>query len=180
MNVEIKNLKLIKNSLVRQNLNSLIGDMEDIFTENRLKQGMIFSSFKDSVNGQILISLDKKPDHYVNTLGDFYIDDRVGFKGRKRVRAIIESIREELMKIVKQYTPKIIVGDIVKPSSMYPSNVVLRDRLKLNPNLKLKIVTMEKGLDPHYIGYYAVNSDQKPFKKNWFYVGNNDIIKENH
>jgi|APSaa5957512535_1039671.scaffolds.fasta_scaffold178591_2 hypothetical protein len=173
----LENSKLIKDSQVKGNLNYLIQDMEDIFTENRMKHGLIFGFFKDCVNGQILVSLNQKPDHYVNELSDFYIDDRVGFRGIKRVRAIIKTIESELMKIVKRQTPKIIIGDIVRPLHD-TRNVTLKERLEKNPDLKLQIVSMEKGLNPNYIKYRAVNSDEKPFKKNWIYVGSNDVVKE--
>lgn len=173
---KLENLKLIKDKQIRLNLNYQITDMQDLFIENQMKNGMIYGFFKDCLNGQILISLNKKPDHYVNTISDFYIDDRVPFRGRKRLRKIIESIKLELMEITKRHKPQILVGDIVRSSSQHPSNVVLRDRLENNPNLMLKIVSIELGLDPNYIGYQAVNSDEKPFKKNWIYVGSNDII----
>jgi hypothetical protein len=81
------------------------------------------------------------------------------------------------MKIVKRQTPKIIIGDIVRPLHD-TRNVTLKERLEKNPDLKLQIVSMEKGLNPNYIKYRAVNSDEKPFKKNWIYVGSNDVVKE--
>jgi len=178
MNKELENLKLIKNSQVKQNLKSLILNMENLFIKNGTPHGLIFSFFKECVNGQILISLDKKPKCHTNGINDFYIDDRVGFKNMKKVLKIKNEIAFEIFKIVKQCKPKIIIGDIVKPSSKYPSNVVLRDRLKINPDLTLKIVAIQKDLNPHYTGYYAVNIEQKPFKKNWIYVGSDDIIKD--
>ena len=171
-----ENLKLVKDKQTRDNMIYILRELQRLFIKNDMDGGMIWGFLKDTVNGQILISLDKKPDHYVNSLGDFYIDDRVPFRGKKEVRQLVhQDLRNEMKKIVKYDKPKYVVGDIVTPEKA-SSNVAVGRAVEEKPDVTFKIMEMERELDPHYIGYQIVDVDEKPFKKNWIYAGSDNFL----
>jgi len=170
---DIPSLKMIKDKQISNNIQYNVNQIYNIFIRNGMNGGMIFDMLLHSVDGQILISLNKKPDHYVNSLGDFYIDDRVGFRGVKEVMRIVNDIEFELMKIVKRDKIKIKVGDIVKRTK-YTCNISL-DKYPLNT--KFQVMKMDLTLDPKYIDYEIVETTLKPFKKNWIYGGSNDLFR---
>lgn len=169
-----ENIKMIENKKVRDDMVNTLMKLRRIFIKNDMDGGMIWGFLEDCVNGQILISLDKKPDHYVNRLIDFYIDSRVGFRGVTDVRKSMNDLAEDMKPIVKYDKPRFVVGDIVRPNPE-AGNVAVRNALEKKPDVKFKIMEMERGLDPHYIGYQIVDVDKKPFKKNWIYAGNNNL-----
>ena len=168
------NIELIRDEDTRNNVIDILLDLQRKFVENRMDNGMIWGFLKDCVNGQILISLGKNDkSHYTNKLNDFYIDDRVGFKGIRDVMRLRGELETELKKIVKYEKPKFVEGDIVKPDKL-TSNVALKDFGNMDKTFK--IVEMTRGLDPSYVGYQIVDVTQ-PYKKNWIYAGSDDLIK---
>ncbi len=171
---KLLNLSLIKNKYIRNEINGLFSKMWRLFIRNNAEGGMIFNFFKYCVDGQILISL-KKDDKNVhsNTLHDFYIDDRVGFKGIKEVKEIIKDIETVLFQIVKRDKPSIVVDDIVRRQK-YTGNITLD---KYDISKSFRVMKIMYDLDPHYFGYEIVDTDLKPFKKNWIYAGNDDLEK---
>lgn len=172
----IENLKLIKKREVKRNIEYLLKDMYNQFAYNQMTGGMIINFFEDCLNGSILIALKRNErGKFYNELNQFYIDDRVGFKGVKKVLEIREQISKELLKIVKYDKPLINVGDIVKPKKD-TCNVALKEKLIIFPNIKFKVCKIIKGLNPSYFGYYIVTDDLKPYKKNYIYAGSDDLI----
>lgn len=172
-----KNINMIEDEDVRNNMISTLTDMRRIFVKNDMDGGMIWRFLEECVNGQILISLGKNDkQHYTNKLHDFYIDDRVGFKGMRELYQLRDDLESELKQIVKYDKPKFVVGDIVKPDAS-TGNVALQDALKEKPDITFKIMEMTRGLDPHYIGYEIVDVDKKPFKKNWIYAGSDNLVQ---
>ncbi len=169
-----ENINMIKDKGVRQDLIQTLQKLNRVFIKNDMDGGMLWSFLGDCVNGQIQISLDKKPDHYVNSLSDFYIDDRVGFNGRKELRELLKELKERMRPIVKYDKARFVVGDVVRPNPE-SANVSVGNALEKKPDIKFKIMEMERGLDPHYIGYQVVDVDVKPFKKNWIYAGNDSL-----
>jgi len=168
---------LIENKEIRDDINDKMRKLDTLFTQNKMRNGILWSFLKDSINGQIEISLgENDKTHYTNRLSDFYIDDRVGFRNRKSVRELIDDIGHDLREIVKYDEANILIGDVVKPIRV-TANVALKDIMEKNPNVEFNVVKMERGLDPSYIGYYIVESDKKPFQKNLIYAGSNDIEK---
>ncbi len=175
-NNKIENLHLIRDKYAKRRIQNGVERVNNLLAENDLAGSMINSFFKDTVNGQILISLNKKPDHYVNRLSDFYVDDRVSFRNRKELMLALQDIEEGISKVVKHDKPAFNVGETVESSGF--SNAWVRTLLKNSgeKKQKLKIVSIaERNLDPKQVGYNVVEADKKPFKKNQFYVSQHDI-----
>lgn len=168
-----ENLKLIRDKEIRNSIEGKIDEINDLFIKNDMKNGMVFGFLQDCINGQILISLKKDGDHHTNSIHDFYIDTRVGFRGTRRVRDLIEEITEDLMKIVDRDQPKIVVTDIVRRNK-YVSNIALQ---KYSREKTFRVMEIIYDLKPNYFGYYIVETSLKPFKKNWIYAGSDDLEK---
>lgn len=78
----------------RQKLNSLMIEWYELFCVNKMQGGMVIGSLWDCIDGEIVRRWGKMPDHYVNTFSDFYVDDRVGFKGRKELNRLMKATRD--------------------------------------------------------------------------------------
>jgi len=117
----------------------------------------------------------KSKGRYYNKLSDFYIDSRVGFRGRKDVDDVMNSLNMFFLKISKFRPRRFNIGDVVRVKKS-PDHGWLRDKPELwgKPATIKKLHARSLG-DMDYEGFEI----QIGGKGNWIYVGSDNVTKAN-
>lgn len=158
MTYKIENISKVPLS-IRPHFNYQIERFNDLMISNGMKGSFVQSFFYDCINGQIIISTmpRKSKERYYNPLSDFYIDTRTGFRGRKELDNILDSLNEIFYGFTKFSKPKFSVGDWVIVKKDTNNKGLISDYSNLNLGGKrAKIVKLSPRSisNPKYEGFY--------------------------
>jgi hypothetical protein len=118
----------------------------------------------------------KSKERYHNKLSDFYIDSRVGFRGRREMQAKMLELNEYFRSVTKYRPRRFNVGDVVRVKNPPWNNAWLKSNPQLwGKTAKVKKTTDRSLSDLDYEGVYI----QFGGKGSWVYTGSDDVTKVN-